>query len=211
MFKHWRSSGWCAGVSVRNAAWQLWTEIPSLQSQPFVLGVPPAELRQGTMPRSGDIVSKALPTASLTTRSQARSCLQSSLSAGKSVVPERMGDFIAVYTSYIATASFPASAPMPVRSCVRSGAHAGEWLRAIPADAGSTLAPLEMHRNADRFAPTPAPSSSFGSCSVVAVVSPVATPMSMCLATTAPMRPQRPAGPMCPDPGAWGGLRGCRR
>ncbi|CAE7381000.1 unnamed protein product, partial [Symbiodinium sp. CCMP2592] len=48
---------WCALVTAVTDAWQLWTELPSLSSQPRVLGVPHQELRQGTTLRSGDVVS----------------------------------------------------------------------------------------------------------------------------------------------------------
>ncbi|CAE7336457.1 unnamed protein product [Symbiodinium sp. CCMP2592] len=48
---------WCALVTAVTDAWQLWTELPSISSQPRVLGVPHQELRQGTTLRSGDVVS----------------------------------------------------------------------------------------------------------------------------------------------------------
>ncbi|CAE7234406.1 unnamed protein product [Symbiodinium sp. CCMP2592] len=48
---------WCALVTAVTDAWQLWTELPSISTQPRVLGVPHQELRQGTTLRSGDVVS----------------------------------------------------------------------------------------------------------------------------------------------------------
>ncbi|CAE7561041.1 unnamed protein product [Symbiodinium sp. CCMP2592] len=56
---------WCATVTAATDAWQLWTDLPTVSSQPRVLGVPHQELRQGTTLRSGDIVSGTEPAFSL--------------------------------------------------------------------------------------------------------------------------------------------------
>ena len=99
----------------------------------------------------------------------------------------------------------PADARALLRS--QSGAYAGEWLRAIPADAGSTLAPPEMLIALRRRLRLPLPWQLFG---VAAAASPTAAPTSMrsamrklsalkaawCLSSgcCTPLAPARPPG-----------------
>ncbi|CAE7238456.1 unnamed protein product [Symbiodinium sp. CCMP2592] len=56
---------WCAPVTAVTDAWQLWTDVPSIPTQPRVLGLSHQELRQGTVLRNGDIVSGAPKVAPL--------------------------------------------------------------------------------------------------------------------------------------------------
>ncbi|CAE7227983.1 unnamed protein product [Symbiodinium sp. CCMP2592] len=50
---------WCAPVTAATDAWQLWNDVPSISTQPRVLGLSHQELRQGTVLRNGDVVSEA--------------------------------------------------------------------------------------------------------------------------------------------------------
>ncbi|CAE7615532.1 unnamed protein product [Symbiodinium sp. CCMP2592] len=50
---------WCAPVTAATDAWQLWNDVPSISTQPRVLGLSHQELRQGTVLRNGDVVSGA--------------------------------------------------------------------------------------------------------------------------------------------------------
>ncbi|CAE7835995.1 unnamed protein product [Symbiodinium sp. CCMP2592] len=56
---------WCAPVTAVTDAWQLWTDVPSIPTQPRVLGLSHQELRQGTVLRNGDVVSGAPKVAPL--------------------------------------------------------------------------------------------------------------------------------------------------
>ncbi|CAE7836118.1 unnamed protein product [Symbiodinium sp. CCMP2592] len=55
---------WCAPVTAATDAWQLWNDVPSISTQPRVLGLSHQELRQGTVLRNGDVVSGAPQVAS---------------------------------------------------------------------------------------------------------------------------------------------------